>query len=315
MGRNTSKLYYPIKESILSILPIVDEFVIALGDCDEDDRTLEIIEEINSDKIKIIHTEWDSENYLHGTIYAHQTDIAMKACTGDWLFYLQSDEVVHERYLAHIQENCERYLNDQEVEGFLFNYKHFYGDYNHYNDRYGWYPNEIRVVRNLPDMHSFGDAQSFRRIPDFEPNNFESYREKEGTHKLKVIALEADIYHYGWVRPPQMMQTKQKVFASYYSGKRNAEKGYEHAPQVFDYGNLSKLALFEGCHPKVMEDFISRFNWGEQLHYELNYKPTRPLQKHETRKAALLTYFKRKFYKNKRFPIGYSNWKVIGEAK
>ena len=29
--RNTSKLYYPIEESILSILDLVDEFVIALG--------------------------------------------------------------------------------------------------------------------------------------------------------------------------------------------------------------------------------------------------------------------------------------------
>ncbi|NQY66952.1 MAG: hypothetical protein HRT72_04415, partial [Flavobacteriales bacterium] len=54
MVKNVSKLYYPIKASIESILPIVDEFIIALGDCDEDDDTRNIIESIGSDKIKII---------------------------------------------------------------------------------------------------------------------------------------------------------------------------------------------------------------------------------------------------------------------
>ena len=39
MGKNVQKLYYPIKQSIMSILPIVDEFVVALGDSDEDDET------------------------------------------------------------------------------------------------------------------------------------------------------------------------------------------------------------------------------------------------------------------------------------
>ena len=57
MVRNAVKLYYPVKESIESILPIVDEFVIALGNCDDDDQTLEEIKKINSNKIKIIHTK------------------------------------------------------------------------------------------------------------------------------------------------------------------------------------------------------------------------------------------------------------------
>ena len=37
--RNTSTLYYPFLESIQSILPILDEFVIAMGDNDPDDQT------------------------------------------------------------------------------------------------------------------------------------------------------------------------------------------------------------------------------------------------------------------------------------
>src|SRR6185312_9339383 len=96
MVRNATKLYYPVKASIESILPIVDEFVIALGDCDNDDHTLEEIQKIKSEKIKIIHTKWNIEKYTNGSEYAHQTDIAKEQCKGDWLFYLQSDEVMHE---------------------------------------------------------------------------------------------------------------------------------------------------------------------------------------------------------------------------
>ena len=52
MVRNATKLYYPIKQAISSILPLVDEFVVALGDCDPDDRTYEEIKSIGSDKIR-----------------------------------------------------------------------------------------------------------------------------------------------------------------------------------------------------------------------------------------------------------------------
>ena len=104
MVRNATKLYYPVKASIESILPIVDEFVIALGKGDADDHTLEEIQKIQSDKIKIIHTEWDLEKYPGGAEYAHQTDIAKQHCKGDWLFYLQSDEVIHEKYLDPIKK-------------------------------------------------------------------------------------------------------------------------------------------------------------------------------------------------------------------
>ena len=100
--KNADKLYYPIKQSIQSILPIVDEFIVNIGDCDDDDKTVELIESINSPKIKIIFSEWNLEKYPNGTENAHQTDIAKNACSGDWLFYLQADEVVHEKYLYNI---------------------------------------------------------------------------------------------------------------------------------------------------------------------------------------------------------------------
>ena len=102
--KNATKLYYPVKASIESLLPLVDEFIVVLGNCDDDDKTEQEILNIGSGKIKIIHSVWDLEKYPNGMEYAHQTDIAKEACTGDWLFYIQSDEVVHEKYLPIIRE-------------------------------------------------------------------------------------------------------------------------------------------------------------------------------------------------------------------
>jgi len=39
MGKDITKLYYPFKESIMSILPICDEFIFALGKGDEYNQT------------------------------------------------------------------------------------------------------------------------------------------------------------------------------------------------------------------------------------------------------------------------------------
>jgi len=95
--RNTAKLYYPLVESILSILPIVDEFVIALGKGDDDDITPMLLNSIENKKIKIIHTLWDAAKFPNGTEYAHQTDIEKEKCIVDLLFYLKLDELVHEK--------------------------------------------------------------------------------------------------------------------------------------------------------------------------------------------------------------------------
>ncbi len=288
MGRNVIKLYYPIKESILSILPICDEFIVALGKGDADDKTREEILSIESDKIKIIDTEWDITKYPDGTELAHQTDIAKSFCTGDWLFYIQADEVVHEDDLPKIYNRCKELLNDKEVEGLLFKYRHFWGDYYHCVDAHGWYKHEIRIIRNDSEIHSWRDAQSFRRIPDF---NGQNYQQKENTFKLKVASVDAYINHYGWVRPPSYMHRKVKDFNAIYSKNNEAEK-----IEYFDYGDLSKMTPFRGSHPRVMQRWIQQFNWEDELkEWRKNFKSRKP-HKHERFKNRLVTFLEKKIF-------------------
>jgi hypothetical protein len=310
MGKNAHKLYYPMRYAIESILPLVDEFVVALGDNDEDDTTREEIIKINSNKIRIVDTVWDIEKFPRGMEHAHQTDIAKNSCTGDWLFYLQSDELVHEDDHEKIRARCLELLDDEEVEGLLFKYRHFWGDYYHIQDSHCWYQKEIRIIRNKPEIHSWESAQSFRKIYDFDGLN---YRQQAGTYKLKVAELDAWIYHYGWVRPPRVMQNKIKAFTTNHKGAETVEKRIREKkyPSHFDFGNLSRLTKYNGTHPKVLQPWKDQFNWNDMLRFTGPDECMNPVQmKHDRRKYRLISWIEKYVLFGKRLGE-FRNYKLI----
>jgi len=302
MCRNASKLFYPVKESIMSLLPLVDEFVVALGNSDDDDNTESLIKSIKSDKIRIIYTKWDLNKYPKGMENAHQTDIAKAECKGEWLIYLQADEVIHEKFLPNIKDSCLKHTNNNVVDGFLLKYLHFYGDFDHYNDGRGWYQKEIRIIRNNPDIHSYESAQSFRKIPNFDGL---SYRKKEGSKKLNVIEIDAFVYHYGWVRPPEYMQKKKIALDKIHSHNKS-----ESLPALFNYGPIGCLPKFNESHPLVMKEWIQKFNWEDHLDYGDKYNLDRPPMKHEKIKYRALRKIEKAFFNGDHlFP--FSNWNII----
>jgi hypothetical protein len=304
-GRNAVKLHYPIVEAIESILPIVDEFVVAVGKGDSDDTTLESVGSIQNPKLKIIETVWD-EKYCHrGAINAVQTDIAMKACTGDWLFYVQADEVVHEKYHPVIRARCEKLLEDKRIEGLLFRYKHFWGDYDHYHDSHRWYPYEIRIVRNHPNIHSFESAQSFRYF-----ETWEHPRQNHGTRKLRVAHVDAEIYHYGWVRPPHIMQMKNRAFHSIHWGFQKAKQHYDASPSEFDYGPLDRLCIFQGTHPRIMQNRIRQMNWQDKLQTSGRPNTNRQPHPHERMKYRILTWIEKKCLRGRRV-ASFKNYRLL----
>ena len=244
--KNAITYGYPVLESIRSILPICDEFVIAIGKCD--DGTLALIQNMNEPKIKIIETEWDESLREGGRVLAVETDKAFKHISKDtdWAFYLQADEVVHEKYLDTIYKAMQKYKDEKCVDGLLFKYLHFYGSFDYVGTSSNWYSHEIRIIKNNRAIYSYKDAQGFR-IDD--------------NKKLMVKAIDAFIYHYGWVREPEAMQRKQANFGSLYRGKEELKK-HENTPKAFAYEeNVRKVALFEKEHPQVMKKRIQEKNW------------------------------------------------------
>lgn len=299
MVRNATKLYYPIKESIESILPICDEFIIAVGKGDEDDHTREEIESIGSDKIKIIDTVWQEKDFVNGRVNAVQTNIALEQCTGDWCFYLQADEVVHEKYLLVIKDRCLELLDDEEIEGLVFDYRHFWADYNHYQITHGSYKREVRIIKNNIGIKSNKSAQGFRR--NGEP--------------IKAAHAHAEIFHYGWVRPPHLMQNKSKALNSVHWGLKKAEEYYRTAPKEFDYGPLDVVPVYKGTHPKVMQKRIEEMNWQDKLQYQGKPDPRREPHTHEKWDKKIITAIEQRLerkFGGKVYLSRHRNYKLIG---
>ncbi|MEX2596418.1 MAG: hypothetical protein WEC59_05745 [Salibacteraceae bacterium] len=300
MCRNADSLYYPVEESIRSVLDLVDEMVIAVGEGLPGDRSVQIIQAIDSPKIRIIRTNWDIVRYPKGTVHAQQTDLAKEHCTGDWLIYLQADEVLHEGDHHEIFEACRQSLSDPKVEGFLFHYLHFWGDYEHLVTGHSWYEREIRIVRNQPEIHSWQSAQSFRWYDQFTGN----YQSKYGNRKLRVRQLNARIYHYGWVRPPALMTQKMNALDQVHSHK---EKRFS---SVFDYGNLSKMSRFNGSHPAVMQKRIQQLDWEDGLKIRSHIPLNRKKMKHEKWRYRMLSFIEEKIVGGKRLGV-FRNYTLI----
>jgi hypothetical protein len=252
--RNAIKYDYPVVEAIQSILPICDEVVVAVGNSEDD--TLGLIRSIDSPKIRIIETVWDDTLRQGGRVLAEETNKAFAAISpeSDWAFYIQGDEVVHEQFLPTIKTAMEQYKDKPEVDGLLFNYKHFYGSYDYVGESTRWYRREIRVVRNRKDIYSYQDAQGFR---------------KGDNQKLNVKPIDAFIYHYGWVKDPRAMQGKRESFNRLYHSDEWVEKNIATVEE-FDYSGVDALGHFEGSHPAVMQDRISHINW--KFDYDLSFR-------------------------------------------
>ncbi len=290
-ARNADTLYYPLVESIRSILPICDEFVIAVGKGSAGDRTRELICSIGDPRIRILDTVWDEVVRPGRHVFAEQTNLALSNCIGDWCFYLQSDEVVHERYLPVVRDFCSKHLSNRQVEGMLFHYRHFWGDYRHFLVSHAWYPKEIRLVRNGVGVRSHRDAQSFRI----------------GPHKLRVVQLPAEVFHYGWVRPPHLMQTKVTSMRKTYWQCRKDVPKLEKPRVDFDYGSLAKLPVYTGTHPEVMQAWIQKMDWGDRL-VQSGVSPTK--HKHDRLKYRMLTFIEQKLLGGR--PLGgFKNYRLL----
>lgn len=269
IARNAVRLQYPIVESINSILPICDEFIVNVGD--SDDGTLELIKGMVSPKIKIVETVWDMSQ--GASVLSQQTNIALSHCSGDWAFYLQTDEIIHEIDLVKIKASMLRYLNDPKVDALRFRWFHFYGSHYRYRIDKGWYQKQDRIIRNNKKVLSYGDAFAFERV-DGKP--------------LQSKRIGCFLYHYGWVYSQEQMAKRRLNQGEIWSDNRDKEK----QTGCYDFGNLSRFPIYFGTHPKVMENLIAmhpasqadwqaikaRYWWNPLLWLRLRYKTGRRIK-------------------------------------
>ncbi|MBF0489121.1 MAG: glycosyltransferase [Candidatus Omnitrophica bacterium] len=238
--RNAVKFNYPVVESICSILPICDEFIVNVGD--SEDSTLELIKAIGDPKIRIIRKQWDLS--MGEQMLSYQTNLALEECTGDWCFYLQSDEVIHEKDLPSLVKVMRRELNSS-IDVIRLRWMHFYGSFWRYRIDAGWFQKNDRIIRNKGQVESYGDAGGFRK--------------KDGTNLKRRMVLTL-LYHYGWVQPEDVMaQRRINAIDIGFAGidAKRPEGRYS-------FEDLNIFPVYFGTHPAVMNKIIREHNVSNQ---------------------------------------------------
>jgi hypothetical protein len=264
--KNGQILGYPFLQSIQSILPIVDEFVVNVGESEDD--TLAAIYSIDNPKIRIIKSQWNDRMQDRGYVYGQQKMIAQFNCTGDWAFYIEGDEVYHEKDLAEIKKSMEMYLDDSNVEALVFNFNHFYGNANSILNSPGWYRSEARIIKN--SIRTYAPDGLFWLVLDSN---------KKGRYpKAKNTGISC--YHYGWIRSEEQMNLKSNKVQKYWGG----------SPIIIDYSQMDQSIIeeFRGSHPKVVKDWLPKDNGIYKANS--NYKLSKKQKKHKM-KIKLENFF------------------------
>ncbi len=254
--RNGLTLDYPFLEAIQSILPIVDEFIVVIGDSTDDTR--DVVEALYTSKIKIVDTVWDDAMRSGGRIFAEQANIGLDHVSkdADWVFHIQADEVIHEKDLPAIKASMEKYLHDKKVEGLLFNFLNFFGDYKHYAPSRRFHQKEIRVIRNNPHYRSYRDSQGFRWFD--KPENMWD----ETGRKLWVKPVDATVFHYSYVKDPKVQLKKHIAFGNRWQQDDEwVQEFMEKHKEGYDYGEIDFLRTYKGSHPAVMQPRIDKQDW------------------------------------------------------
>jgi hypothetical protein len=254
--KNGQILGYPFIQSIQSILPIVDEFVINVGKSEDD--TLTLIQSIDSEKIRVIQSEWNDNIHDRGYVYGQQKMIAQFNCTGDWAFYIEGDEVYHEDDLDKIKASMQMHVDDSEVEALVFDFYHFYGNANSYLDSPGWYRSEARIIKN--SIRSYAPDGLFWLVLGSN---------KKGRYP-RAKHTGVCCYHYGWTRSEEQMNLKSEKVQQYW-GNKHTEINYSQMDQ-------SIIKKFTDTHPKIVQDWLPKDK--EVYQADPAYQPTRKQKKH-----------------------------------
>ena len=231
--RNALRYDYPVVESIRSILPIVDELVVNVGRCD--DGTLERIRSIGDPKIRVVESVWDETLRKDGLIYSQQTNIALSHCTGDWAFYLQADEVIHEGDLPQILEAVALNHRNPAVRGCSFVTCTSWGI----------------TGRSIPGSitrrsGSFATTGKWNRAAMRSGFHLKATGQYLQSGPPEWLAFSgARVFHYGWVKDPKIMLAKKQEQTKVYHGDsppRSEAKLYTQ--DTFDFEDYSILKDF-----------------------------------------------------------------------
>ncbi len=287
-GKNLTKLNYPIEAAVHSVLPLCDEFVFAVGQSEDDTR--QRVANI-SPKITIIDTQWP-EIQVDGTVLAVEANKALDAAQATgcrWGIYIQADEVIHEDDLSLMEQAMARHADDPQIKALLFRYLHFVLDYQTTDP---WmYHKASRIMKLDQGLRIFGDACG-PGMPQYTGNKNDGYLDKNhmGSHvawaegkNAQGRTAQARVFHYGWVKTRQQLDTKFEMVEKLWWGSLSQEEKEKRKTNKFgDFiGRYGFLKNYKGSHPKLMSQLIQAHEpYGKNRNRWLNPRFYREILSH-----------------------------------
>ncbi len=234
--RNAVKLDFCIVPAVRSLLDVCDEVVVNVGE--SEDETRDVVAAIGDPRVRILDSKWDFSR--RNEMLGQETLKAMQACRGSWGIYIQADECLHEDGARVLKEKVQEWDGDERVEGFLVNYRHFYGDFDTVATSRRWYRREVRCVRLGTDIRPYQGAQGFRVGPDYR--------------KIRARPTDAEMFHYGWARPARAIREKYEASKVIYPWSRETS-ARQQAKGYLDW--IPLLRPFTGEHPRVAREWVA----------------------------------------------------------
>lgn len=251
--KNIIKWDYPAIESINSILPAVDIFVCNIGV--SEDKTKELMYDTfgGNKKVILFEEEWEDKS-LGTTFFSSQTNKALDRVDTTWAFYLQSDEVIHEKDLPKIPKWMDR-ADREGAQAITFNYNHFALDKDHvrktYKDGYDAYDSEIRLIKNDGRLISFSDAQSFCSLEDYgDPRGPQPFMHRPEF----IIESDMEVFHYSYLRDEKKLLEKKKYLQEFYNVSEPSRQESIIETEGKYKIDSDTLKEFTKSHPAVMKE-------------------------------------------------------------
>jgi glycosyltransferase involved in cell wall biosynthesis len=103
--RNTLNQGYPFVKAIAQALPVCDEMLV--GDGESTDGTLEVLKRLEqlNPKIRVYVDPWPGKGFAHDLRWA--TNTLMQKCKGEYVLYIQANEVIHEKSWEYLRSTLE----------------------------------------------------------------------------------------------------------------------------------------------------------------------------------------------------------------
>ncbi|MBA7605980.1 hypothetical protein ES703_13116 [subsurface metagenome] len=232
---------YPFLEAILSVMPIVDEFLIADGGSEDD--TFKWMERLRDafPKVKLYRIPWFKSDYWEAL--DNSLNRLIREASGDWIFESSGDNLWHEKDILEIKQTIE------------YAHRNGYNSIRHPCLNCGWthigsyvYRN-VRIVRNMPGLTSRWGGDDFQLWDNRAP------KAGQTAHNVQP-ELEIDIpfYHMHRMFPKNVLTAEEKL-ATFLAVKNTERLDAWNRSKGMDWNSVSLPAEREvlDCLPALIK--------------------------------------------------------------